>query len=290
MLVARTALSRVCGLNLLAEANRRPHLLVTDIHYAQNTTKWQSTIPSLSSIQYVFSKRKTADVGCLRSCFGDITKPIWHQRSQIRLRRHDRASSKSAARRPTKKQKREYNRQKKHRAEMATKHNPPGSKAGPRRQWAREQWQRLVQNPAGSTELMDPSSELTPGLYGFGDALLDDLIGNTSHLTAQPTPKPLFLGHKHQELYTQVSRTMNAYRKRRNLELQANLPSDTQISNVLRSYRDLHGKSRSLPVGIARATEHLVEDLGIPTSAFGEYTYTSLLTCCRSPKEVCPLV
>eukprot|EP00539_Tryblionella_compressa_P011140 CAMPEP_0178803878 /NCGR_PEP_ID=MMETSP0745-20121128/14738_1 /TAXON_ID=913974 /ORGANISM="Nitzschia punctata, Strain CCMP561" /LENGTH=140 /DNA_ID=CAMNT_0020463055 /DNA_START=136 /DNA_END=555 /DNA_ORIENTATION=- len=33
------------------------------------------------------------------------------------------------------------------------------------------------------------------------------------------------------------------------------------------------------------ALQHVLQDLGVPISAFGEYTYTSLLTCCRTPKE-----
>lgn len=62
------------------------------------------------------------------------------------------------------------------------------------------------------------------------------------------------------------------------------LPSDKDISKTLRAHRDRHG-TRQKPIGIVRALQHLLQDLGVPTSAFGEYTYTTLLTCCQTPQE-----
>jgi hypothetical protein len=35
-----------------------------------------------------------------------------------------------------------------------------------------------------------------PEEYDIGDALLDDLIGNTKYNSSQPTPKPVYLGNK----------------------------------------------------------------------------------------------
>ena len=73
------------------------------------------------------------------------------------------------------------------------------------------------------------------------------------------------------------------------LERVENMPAlsiqvDKEISNVVRSFRDRHG-TRHRPIGIAVALQHLLQDLGVPIHAFGEYTYTSLLTCCRTPNE-----
>lgn len=62
------------------------------------------------------------------------------------------------------------------------------------------------------------------------------------------------------------------------------LPSDQDVSKTLRAHRDRHG-TRQKPIGIVRALEHLMQDLGVPVSAFGEYTYTTLMTCCRTPQE-----
>jgi len=62
------------------------------------------------------------------------------------------------------------------------------------------------------------------------------------------------------------------------------LPSDQDISKTLRAYRDRHG-TRQKPIGIVRALQHLLQDLGVPTSVFGEYTYTTLMTCCQTPQE-----
>jgi len=89
------------------------------------------------------------------------------------------------------------------------------------------------------------------------------------------------------------------------------LPSDHDVSLLLRSYRDLHqqnnhhtntnnkrsgggkkshqnrtlvgGKSR--PIGLAKALQHLFHDAKVPSSTFGQRTYTALLTCCSTPAE-----
>lgn len=127
---------------------------------------------------------------------------------------------------------------------------------------------------------------------------MEDLLGNTSHLSSQPTPEPLYLGHMHQQYYDKVADQMDRYKQgleaKRQLENSAildissaagELPSDEDISKVLRAFRDRNG-TRSRPVGIAVALEHLLKDLGVPIFAFGEYTYTTLMTCCRTPSEV----
>lgn len=68
------------------------------------------------------------------------------------------------------------------------------------------------------------------------------------------------------------------------LELIVPLPTDRDISNTLRAHRDRHG-TRQKPIGIVKGLQHLLQDLKVPATAFGEYTFTALLTCCRTPQE-----
>jgi hypothetical protein len=225
------------------------------------------------------------------------------QHAQVRFRRHDRASAFSKPRPHTKKQRSEYNRKLKKWQDEKDKHSAPGSQAGPHRQWMRERRQELL-DKGTENEVIDPSWLQQ---YGYGDALLDDLVGNTSHLTSQPTPEPVHLGHAHKRFYNKVADQMERYREsidalrsttisektsNNNNEILdpttstlAKLPSGTAIANVLRAYRDQHG-TRNKPIGIAMALQHLLQDLKVPTAAFGEHTYTTLLTCCRTPNEV----
>jgi len=62
------------------------------------------------------------------------------------------------------------------------------------------------------------------------------------------------------------------------------LPTDQAISLALRAFRDRYG-TRQRPVGIVQALEHLLKDMGIPLYAVGEMTYTTLMTCSRTPAE-----
>ena len=214
-----------------------------------------------------------------------------HQQ-QVRFRRHDRASAFSKPRPKTKKQRKKYNRRMKRLADERAKHNPPGSKAGPLRQIKKERIQQLL-DYGTEKDLFDPSAE---DEYGLGDALLEDVMGNTSWLTSQPTPEPVYLGHKHNTYLKQVENHMKRYRRAIDTRVtkdnevldvasEADLPPDKSIANLIRAYRDRHG-TRNKPIGIAKALTHVLKDAGVPTVAFGEYTYNALLTCCRSPKEV----
>lgn len=187
--------------------------------------------------------------------------------------------------------------------------NPPGSKAGPRRQWAKDRWKQLLEtnNNVDDRALLAAPLEDEDEDYTLDDALLEDLMGNTSHVTSQPTPEPVYLGHRHKQFYNQVANQMDVYREALDVQRQHRstaetkaeaeapglvdtaslaslLPSDQNISLVMRAYRDRHGTRRH-PIGIAAALKHLLQDLGVPTAALGENTYTTLLTCCRTPNE-----
>lgn len=230
-------------------------------------------------------------------------RPCRIQNQQVRFRRHDRASAFSKPRPKTKKQRQEYNRRMKKVEEEKAKHSAPGSRAGPRRQFLRERKQELLEYAEGhgkELSLMEDDNDLQ---YGMEDALIEDILGNTAHLTSQPTPEPVYLGHKHKQYYNAVSDQMDRYRAAIDAQAasdkssgsndhavlhlatgEASLPSDQAISKVLRAYRDRNG-TRSKPIGIVMALEHILKDLGVPTKAFGEFTYTALLTCCRTPIE-----
>jgi pentatricopeptide repeat protein len=210
----------------------------------------------------------------------------------------------------TKKQRQKYNRRMKRINDEQAKHSAPGSKAGPRRQWAKERWQQLLSAGSANDESSLALAREEDEEYTYDDAIVEELMGNSSHLTSQPTPEPVYLGHKHRTFYNRVADQMDLYKAAIDAQKRqqqtptdendndgpkasipidsssavACLPSDKDISNVLRSYRDRNG-TRRRPIGVAMALQHLLRDLGVPIHAFGELTYTSLLTCCRTPSE-----
>eukprot|EP00977_Amphora_coffeiformis_P007371 scaffold1595_cov171-Amphora_coffeaeformis.AAC.12 len=206
---------------------------------------------------------------------------------QVRWKRKDGARYHGQERPPTKKQRKRYNRQLQQKQQKEEHHGRPGSKAGTRREWA-DQWKEDVLNPPPDPTLQELEQ------YTIDDALLDDLVGNTSE--AQPTPEPIYLGHKHRKFYSRVADQMDDFRTKMELltagestenallDHHIELPSDRDLSLVLRAYRDKEGTRRK-PVGIVKALKHLLQDVGVPMTALGEMTYTTLLTCAASPVE-----
>ena len=71
---------------------------------------------------------------------------------------------------------------------------------------------------------------------------------------------------------------------RENKAISTPLPTDKELSLLVRSYQDKNG-SKSKAIGIAKALQHLIVDIKVPTSLFGEKTYSSLMYCAASPKE-----
>jgi pentatricopeptide repeat protein len=210
---------------------------------------------------------------------------------QVRFRRHDRASAFSKPRPKTRKQQQVYNRRMKKITDFQDNQSAPGTKAGPRRQWIKERKQQLLE-VGTENEILDLDTEME---YGYDDALIEDIMGNTAHLTSQATPEPTYLGNLYPKFHKKIAKQMDQYRQA--IDAQAKnenevldvftlptLPSDKMIADLLRSYRDANG-TRSEPIGIVMALQHLLADIGVPTAAFGEYSYTSLLTCCRTPNE-----
>ena len=210
----------------------------------------------------------------------------------MRYKRRDGDRYADRERKPSKKQLQKYNRKIQAAQVKQDKHSAPGSKAGPRREFA----QALKETYLNSDKNYDENSDQDALDYDFDDALLDDLMGNTKDLSSQPTPEPVFLGDKHRKYFNHVADQMARYRNTME-QLQegmspeeaalieaTELPSDKALSLVVRSYRDRHGTRRN-PVGIVKALRHVLQDLQVPISLFGEYTYTSLLSSCRTPAE-----
>lgn len=194
-----------------------------------------------------------------------------------------------------KKQKSRNRRKKELEWQQSGRHSVPGYRAGDRREWLAHRKEELIRLSEGRDK--DEKENWDALDYNYADALLDDLMGNTSHASAAPTPKPRYLGHKHEKYYRIVSSQMERFNEamkkmeeednedqQKQLMDMATLPPDHDISMVVRAYRDRHG-NRSKPIGLGKALEHVLRDLSLPTAAFGEETYNALLTCCRTPKE-----
>jgi len=209
---------------------------------------------------------------------------------QVRWKRRDGNSAFFQNRKSTRKKKKAYHRKRREVwQEKVGKHSAPGSTAGPRRQLDEERRQDYL-NWDNITK--ENPEELE---YDFSDAMLDDLIGNTAELSSTRTPEPIYLGHKHEFYYDRIANKTGLYNqlefedeisKESDHELidSFELPTDHDISLVVRSFRDRYG-TKHRPIGIAKALEHLLKDLKLQVASFGEKTYTSLLSCCSTPKE-----
>jgi pentatricopeptide repeat protein len=63
------------------------------------------------------------------------------------------------------------------------------------------------------------------------------------------------------------------------------LPTDYQLSLLLRAYRDHVSSSRSKPLGIAPVLRLLSQELHVPLIALKELCYTTFMTCAATPVE-----
>ncbi len=195
---------------------------------------------------------------------------------------------------PTRKQKKKYHRRMREiQHHRVGRHSKPGSKAGPRREFLQNEFDFLVDSAKGKIPREPTPEELE---YNFGDALVDDLIGNSSHLMSTPTPKPIYLGRQHGKHHNRVKQMMDNYREHlkliessevdtvKDLVNIPSLPSDKQIALLLRSYRDKKS-TKSNPIGIAKALQYLIKEIGVPIALFGQKTYTALVSCSANATE-----
>lgn len=269
-----------------------------------------------------------------------------HTTTPTTMPRKSGASAFSKPRPPTRKKLKKYHRRMRaQHHEKVGKHSAPGSKAAYRRQFVEKQWQTLLDRAEGKLPT-GTVAELNAGVgaggplanslgldaaeYDYGNALLDDLMGNTAHLTSSSDPRPNYLGWQHDKFLKRIRAMMTGGSdtdgEGGNLLFQygnsggagagggsANgngavtsyhrLPSDHDVSLLLRSYRDLHQQNnhtaarksktankkllggKTPPIGLARALQHLFHEAHVPSSTFGQKTYTALLTCCATPAE-----
>ena len=260
-----------------------------------------------------------------------------HTTTPTAMPRKSGASAFSKPRPPTRKKLKKYHRRMRaQHHEKVGKHSPPGSKAAHRRQFVEKQWQTLLDRAEGKLP-SGTAAELTSGVgadgkplacalgldaaqYDYGNALLDDLMGNTAHLTSSDDPRPNYLGWQHDKFLRRIRAMMTGSGDKDGdngkLLLQHGndngadaaavtsyhrLPSDHDVSLLLRAYRDLHQQNNHIrkskntnkkllggktpPIGLAKALQHLFHDANVPSSIFGQKTYTALLTCCATPAE-----
>lgn len=238
------------------------------------TTICRKLVPSISTFQLTNNKNL-------------------HQLDQKRfMGRKDGNKAFFKVRPPTKKQRKRYNMRLKEQEEKVARHSKPGSKAGPRREFNRDEHEFLIERALGKNTNTLPPEHLD---YDFGNVLIDDLMGNSAHLTSTPTPRPVYLGRQYEKHYAKVSEMMKEYRDHLQLSskndgydestsLAPPLPSDQQISLLLRSYRDRHS-SKSKPLGIVQALRFLITDMKLPTVVLGVKTYATLMLCAATPKE-----
>jgi Pentatricopeptide repeat domain len=258
--------------------------------------------PHPESTSQAFFSRDTT--GALHTAFS-------FQYQQMRWKgRNDGNSYFAQPRKPTKKQRKKYHRLLQKQQVEREKHGKPGSKAGLRRQWEQREKQEFLESGRNATSnSLELAAKEEDTSYGWDDALLDDVIGNVNKAT--PTPQPAYLGHKHRFYYNAVVDQMDDYFQSLNQHANgatvestaltttdssrasstavaaaaADLPTDEMISKALRAFRDKNGTRYKNPVGIIPALQHVLYDMQVPLHALGEYTFSTLLTCCRSPSE-----
>jgi len=218
-----------------------------------------------------------------------------HQLNQTRhMGRKDGHSAFFKPRPPTRKKRKIYHKRKREEYQHKVgRHAKPGSKAGPRREFYESEWKHLVDKGRGLISDEIPAEELE---YNYGDALVDDLFGNSEYLTSSPTPKPVHMGKQYEKHHSLVSGLMETYNAQLKIErnteekseiksvFTAPLPTDKQISLFIMSYRD-RNSTKSNPIGIVKALKHLVVDLKVPTNILGKRSYAALMKCSASPTE-----
>jgi pentatricopeptide repeat protein len=258
----------------------------TDGPFSRSSTEGWSTLAT------TFDTDNDNDTELYRNNVGvqsrNVQNPFFQQ---VRWKRNDGNKASMKERPATKKQLKAYNRKNAARQAEKDHHSKPGSKAGPRREWEAQQKKDLLDSRR------DDQMPVNPDEYDMDDALLDDLIGNTKYNSSQQTPKPVYLGNREKQYFHRVADQMERYQIKMGDSTSgdqpndaladvsdAELPSDRDISLALRSHRDRHG-TRQKPIGIVAALKLLLQDLGVPLRTFDENTFTTLLTCCRTPAE-----
>ena len=220
-----------------------------------------------------------------------VTANKWYQqgqfKQQLRWKRKDGHRYHLAERKPTKKDRKEYNRRLKRIETKKETHGTPGSRAGIRREWEAMEKERLLQHARDRKSGL----EELPSEYGKEDLFLDSFMQGA--VLSEPTPVPENLASKEHIFRSRVIGQVQAYlsvleRRKQGDEnaIVAGIPypSDRDISLAIRGYRDKNGTRRK-PVGLVKTLEYVLQELKVPLVAFEEYSFSALLSTCRTPAE-----
>jgi len=170
---------------------------------------------------------------------------------------------------PTPKQRKAYRRKKrKDHFEQVGKHSPPGSKAKDRQQFATDMMDVAKLEASGKLLPLDQDPSIT---YNYGHAMVEDLMGNSAHLSSTPTPK---IKNYAKYYLPQLEK----------IQTQEQL-EDSEVSFLVRAYRDHLRQEEESPLSIAHVLQTLTNSWGISLSSVGEQTYTSIMTCAAHPAE-----
>lgn len=210
-------------------------------------------------------------IKCLQLTSPNVYKPLSScPKQQIISRSFGRRSgNKSFYReRTSPKRRREFNRKKRALKFEQEKHSRPGSKASARRQTFKDATNHHLSYQVDQQSLIDMHE------YDAVDAMVDDLIGNTSHLTSAPTPLPKNIASEY-DFHVQA--------------LQSSVdPTDDLISRVVRAHRDgfinkNSNKTKRIRIGLHESLEHIFQFVSIKD--FGYKTYSSLMTTAKNGTE-----
>jgi len=190
---------------------------------------------------------------------------------------------------PTAKQRKAY-RRKKQREYYETgmgKHSLPGSKRIQREKDFSDMLDVAKMEASGKLLPYDKDPEFTK--YNYGHAIIEDLMGNSSHLTSSVTPKI----RQYAKYYPQQLLKLQQYQLENSTgQHPQQHMSDSDLSLLVRSYRDHirqeesntdHGSNHKIT--IAHILQTLTKEWKIPLSDVGEHTYTSIMMWANHPAE-----
>jgi pentatricopeptide repeat protein len=216
----------------------------------------------------------------------------WHQHQQVRyMGRNDGRTKFNKERQPTRKQRKKYTRRVNLQKIETEKHNAPGSKRAEMKNWMEDRLDLLRKDAKGELLELEDNPEFNQ--YTMGHAMVEDLMGNTAHLTSTETPRITDESTKYDRQLALVQHM---------IQNDGKLPSDDELSLLVRAYRDKFGGSRLFSgsysgssdknkeskkssVGVAKVLQLLTKDLGIPASQLKERTLTAVMTCALRPAE-----
>ena len=241
---------------------------------------------------------------------------------QVRWRRKDGHRFFMKPRPPSKKQKRRYQRLKRKQELEAQKHGAPGSKAGEKRQMLRESTKEFLEplppsnsSPeslesynAGDAALESLVGNMKEGIptpiprfLGHRHETLYQRVAGTMKTFRRDmdalgggnnpmTHQMLKLSDGGAESLAQGNQTPNLAQSLVSDSAlttdpsEIELPKDKDIALAVRAFRDRYG-TRQSPVGLAKALSHVLQDMGVPLSSLGDYSYNALMACAKTPNE-----